>query len=193
MNDMIPISSNDKNGIYFHRITGTHNTERAIVYFCMGLVFLMIAKPAYEFIWYLIYGIGLLLSWAFVLAYQSDYVLGVSATLGGITAVIYCIVLAITMFSNAVRCNFKAELEMADILYECRCLVLVSAGTRYVVTQIYSLARNGDVYKLRCEVCKLTDGKYGRPHKVDLTIDPIAYRNSVTLASVLADVATMIS
>ena len=62
MNDMIPISSNNEHGIYFHRITGTHNTEKAIVYFGVGLVSLIIAKPAYEFIWYLIYGIGLILS-----------------------------------------------------------------------------------------------------------------------------------
>lgn len=193
MNDVIPISSNNEHGIYFHCITGTHSKEKAIVYFCLGLVFLMIAKPAYEFIWYLIYGIGLLLSWAFVLAYQSDYVLGISANFGGTTAVIYCIVLAITMFSNSVRCNFKAKLEMADILYECRCLVLVSAETRYVVTQIHSLTKNGDVYKLQGEVCKLTDGKYGKPRKINLTVDTKNYQNSNILASVLADIATMIS
>lgn len=193
MNNVIPISSNNEHGIYFHRITGTHSKEKAIVYFCLGLFFLMIAKPAYEFIWYLIYGIGLILSWAFVLAYQSDYVLGISANLGGITVAVYCIVLAITMFSNGVRCHFKAKLETADILYECRCLVLVSAGTCYVVTQIYSMTKNGDVYKLQCEVCKLTDGKYGKPRKINLAVDTKSYQNSNTLASVLADIATMIS
>lgn len=193
MNDVIPISSNNEHGIYFHRITGTHSKEKAIVYLCLGLFFLMMTRPAYEFIWYLIYGIGLLLSWVFVLAYQSDYVLGVSANLGGITAVIYCIVLAITMLSNGIRCVYKAKLETANILYERRCLVLVSAETRNVVTQIYSLTKNGDVYKLQCEVCKLTDGKYGKPRKINLTVDTKNYQNSNTLASVLADIATMIS
>lgn len=196
MNQLVPVAANAQQDTYFCCIKGTRRNEKAIICFCFTVLFFVMAKPAYEFIWYLTYGIGLLLGWVVVLAYQSDYVLGVIANLSGIAGSIYCIALAVAMLVNGVQYIVKAKLESADILYDQRCLLVVchksSEETRYVVTQIFKITKENDEFRLWCDICKLEDGVLSNPHEVNFTIEPMSYQRSTKLQEILLNIAATI-